>query len=74
MLSNLKAELVRKDIRPEKAVEAVLECTYKTARSKLNGETDFTVPEALKLVNTYFPNEKFKYDFEFLFENSKPND
>lgn len=69
MLSNLKAELVRKDMRPEKAVVAVLGCTYKTAQAKLNGESDFTVPEALKLVSTYFPNEKFKNDFEFLFEN-----
>lgn len=32
MLSNLKAELVRKNLTPEKAIEDVLGCTYKTAK------------------------------------------
>lgn len=68
MLSNLKAELVRKEMHPEKAIEAVLRCTYKTARSKLNGKSDFTVPEAVKIVNCYFPNEKV--DFMQLFADT----
>lgn len=71
MLNNLRAELVRKELNPEKAIIATLGCTWKTANSKLRGESDFTVPEALEVVNAYFPNEKFKYDFEFLFENSR---
>lgn len=67
MLSNLKAELVRKNLVPEKAIEAVLDCTNKTAKAKLNGESDFSLPEAIKVVKCYFPNNEFEY--EFLFAN-----
>lgn len=67
MLNNLKAELVRKNLVPEKAIEEVLGCTYKTARSKLNGNTDFSVAEAFKIVNNFFQNDNFSY--EFLFKN-----
>lgn len=69
MLSNLKAELVRKNLIPDKAIEAVLGCTNKTARAKLNGKSDFSLPEAIKIVSCYFPDSEFKY--EFLFANSK---
>ncbi len=67
MLSNLKAELVRKNLTPEKAIKDVLGCTYKTAKSKLNGDTDFSVTEAFKIVNSFFANDNFSY--EFLFKN-----
>ena len=70
MLNNLRAELIRKNLNPEKAVEQTLGCTYKTAKSKTNGESDFTISEAFKIVNTYFPNGEF--DFSYLFANEKP--
>ena len=67
MLNNLKAELVRKELIPEKAIEAVLGCTNKTAQAKLNGKSDFTLPEAIKIVSCYFPNKEFEYEFLFFF-------
>ena len=67
MLSNLKAELVRKCLVPEKAIEAVLGCTSKTAKAKLDGKSDFSLPEAFKIVSCFFPDGNFEY--EFLFEN-----
>ena len=45
MLNNLRAELVRKGLDPEKAVETVLGCNPKTAKSKTHGITDFSVPD-----------------------------
>lgn len=72
MLNNLKAELVRKNLVPEKAVEAVLGCTSKTAKAKLNGESDFSLPEAIGIVHSFFANDNFSY--EFLFENSDFNE
>ena len=65
MLNNLRAELTRKGLKPEKAIEAVLGCTYKTAKSKLDGVTDFTVPEAIQVMQAYFAQENF--EFEYLF-------
>lgn len=67
MLSNLRAELVRKNFIPEQAVRELLGCTDKTARAKLNGESDFSLPEAIKIMTYYFKNDNFKY--ETLFEN-----
>ena len=67
MLNNLKAELVRKSLVPEKASEAVLGCSPKTAKAKLNGNSEFTLSEAFKVVNSYFSYENFSY--EFLFRN-----
>lgn len=67
MLSNLKAELVRKNLVPEKAVEAAIGCTPKTARAKLSGESDFSLPEAIKIVHCFFLCDDF--DYEFLFAN-----
>lgn len=70
MLSNLKAELVRKNLVPEAAVMAAIGCTDKTARAKLNGASDFTLPEAIKIVNIYFAN--CNYSYEELFANIEP--
>ena len=67
MLSNLKAELVRKNLSPEAAVCSALGCTDKTARAKLSGKSDFTLPEAVKIVRAYFADCNFSY--EELFAN-----
>ena len=68
MLNNLRAELVRKGLDPEKAVETVLGCNPKTAKSKTHGITDFSVPEAVKVANAYFEHDNF--DFLYLFEKA----
>ena len=67
MLSNLRAELTRKNLNPEKAIEQTLGCTYKTASSKLKGDSDFGLTEALKIVDTFFPDDKF--EMKYLFAN-----
>ena len=70
MLSNLKAELVRKNLVPEAAVKNAIGCTDKTARAKLNGDSDFTLTEAITIVNSYFADCNFSY--EELFANIEP--
>ena len=67
VLSNLRAELVRKNLVPEQAIREVLGCTDKTARAKLNGDSDFSLPEAIKIMNIYFKDDGFQY--EILFQN-----
>ena len=69
MLNNLRAEFIRKNLNPEKAVEQTLNCTYKTAKSKTSGESDFSLTEAFKIMHTYFENDGF--DIEYLFANEQ---
>ena len=38
-------------------------CSEKTARNKINGETDFTYPEAEKVRNNLFPGLRMEYLF-----------
>lgn len=65
MLLNLKAEFARKNVDSVKAIIEALDCSEKTARNKLNCETEISVPEAIKIRNKYFQNDNF--DFEYLF-------
>ena len=65
MLNNLKAELVRKKLEPELAVRDALGCCSKTAKAKLKGTRDFTVPEEFKIIDAYFPDDEFPLDYLF---------
>jgi hypothetical protein len=67
MLRNLKGELIKKGQEPLTAIMSAIKCSEKTARNKLNGDTSFTVPEAVKVINSYFSDDGFKTDW--LFEN-----
>ena len=67
MLLNLKAEFVRKGLDPVTSVSSTLNCTDKTARNKLDGKTDFSVPEAISIVNRFF--EKDRFEIAYLFSN-----
>ena len=70
MLNNLRAELARKGYKtPPEAIASALNCTSKTARNKLDGITPVTVPEAVKIVETYFKNDNFT--IEYLFEEAE---
>ena len=42
---------------------AVLGCSEKTARNKLNGGTEFTVGEAVKVRDEMFPDARMEYLF-----------
>lgn len=68
MLLNLKAEFTRKNMDSVKALIDALGCSEKTARNKLNCETEISVPEAIKIRNKYFKNDNF--DFEYLFADT----
>lgn len=63
MLNNLKAEFTRKGMQPYKGVMQALGCSDKTARNKLNGRTPFTIPEAKKIIISYFPEMSIEYLF-----------
>ena len=68
MLRNLLAEIARKKIKHKDVAEAI-GVTEKTLRNKLNGMSDFTVPEARAIKDTFFPD----LDLEYLFANSDDN-
>lgn len=63
MLNNLKGELIKKGLDPVKAIMEAIGCAERTARNKLNGTSDFTVPEAVKIGNKYFENENFPVEY-----------
>jgi hypothetical protein len=62
VLSNVQTALESKRISV-KAFCSFMGFSEKTGYNKLNGFTEFTVPEALRLRNGLLP----EYDFEFLF-------
>jgi hypothetical protein len=65
MLRNLKGEIIKKGGNPVVAIMDALGCSEKTARNKLNGNSSFTVPEAIKVVNLYFKSDRFEYAWLF---------
>lgn len=62
-MKNLKAEMVRFGIS-NSDIQSLLKCSAKTATNKLNGKTDFTVPEAFKIRKKFFPSLTLEYLFE----------
>lgn len=54
MLRNLKAEMVRRGLDIADIAKTIKK-SERTARAKLNGETDFTVTEALNIRDAHFP-------------------
>lgn len=54
MYPNLNAEIARHGIKTKDIVK-VLGISEKSVRNKLNGKTQFTIPEALKIRNKLFP-------------------
>lgn len=66
---NLRKELNAKGISV-KDYSAFLGVAEKTARNKLNGQTEFTVNEAIKTASFMFP----EYDLKYLFgDNATPD-
>lgn len=69
MTANLVAELVKKGVPPTKVateVSKTIGVTEKTARNKISGTTEFTVPEAVKINDVWFGGEQ---SLAYLFEN-----
>lgn len=65
MLLNLKAEFVRKGLDPISSISSAINCSDKTARNKIDGKTDFTVPEAIAIVNKFFQSDNFEIAYLF---------
>lgn len=61
-MKNLNAEMTRYGIT-NSDIQLLLGCSARTVTNKISGETDFTVPEALKIRNTFFPSLRVEYLF-----------
>lgn len=61
-MRNLRAEMERYGVTVTD-IQKNLGCSEKTVRNKINGETDFTLPEAFKIKNEFFKG----YTLEYLF-------
>lgn len=61
-MRNLEAEMKRYGISTYD-IQRILMCTDRTVKNKLTGESVFTVPEAFKIRDTYFPGMRIEYLF-----------
>ena len=61
-MQNLMAEMTRNNVRISD-IQNLLGCTEKTVRNKLNGKTEFSVNEAMRIRDTYFPGLRVEYLF-----------
>lgn len=59
-MKNLEAEMKRNGVT-NADIQKVLGVSERTVRNKINGDTDFTYPEAKKLRDTLFPNCRMEY-------------
>jgi plasmid maintenance system antidote protein VapI len=62
MYPNLEMEMMRKSIT-HKALARIIGVSDKTMQNKMHGETAFTLPEALAILEL-FPEFKLSYLFE----------
>ena len=63
MYRNLEAEIVRAGYTKKEVAEK-LDYRLGTFYSKLNGDTKFTLDEALKIRNEFFPEMEIEYLFK----------
>lgn len=63
MLSNLVAEIARNKVSRYKIAE-VLEVSYGTVNQKINGNYEFSVGEAKKIQEKFFPDLTIEYLFD----------
>lgn len=61
-MRNLQSEMKRNGIS-NSDIKNLLKCSDRTVTNKLTGETDFTIPEALKIHKTFFPELRLEYLF-----------
>ena len=61
-MSNLAAEMARNGIS-NADLQSVLGCTDKTVRNKMAGATEFSVGEAMRIRDTFFPGLRIEYLF-----------
>lgn len=61
-MKNLSAEMVRFGVTYAD-IKELLSCSDKTAWNKVNGITEFSVQEATKIRDTFFPGMRLEYLF-----------
>lgn len=61
-MKNLLAEMIRAGVQISD-IEKLLECTNRTVKNKLDSKTEFSVNEALKIRNAFFPGMRIDYLF-----------
>lgn len=61
-MRNLSAEMVRYGVS-NTDIQALLSCSDKTVRNKLSGATEFSVDEATKIRDKFFPSLRIEYLF-----------
>ena len=64
MLRNLKSEMLRREVSTKQLMELLQVRRTTTIYDKLNGKYPFTFDEALKIKETYFPDESLEYLFK----------
>ena len=62
VMKNLSAEMARYGVS-NNDIQTLLSCTDKTVRNKLNGVSEFSVGEALKIRDVFFPGLRIEYLF-----------
>lgn len=63
MYKNLEAELARNSIS-KKEISIILGRAYTTTLSRFNGNSDFSIQEALLIKKELFPDKTLEYLFE----------
>ena len=61
-MKNLSAEMARFGVK-NADIRALLDCTDKTVANKMDGVTKFSVDEAFKIRDTFFPGLRIEYLF-----------
>ncbi|MBQ6274435.1 MAG: XRE family transcriptional regulator [Oscillospiraceae bacterium] len=61
-MSNLAAEMARYGVSAAD-IQNVLGCTDKTVKNKMTGATEFSVGEAMKIREAFFPGMRLEYLF-----------
>lgn len=61
-MKNLSAEMARYGIK-NADIANLLSCSEKAVQNKISGITNFWVPEAMKIRDTFFPGMRLEYLF-----------
>lgn len=61
-MKNLAAEMVRNGVSV-RDIQQIISCTERTVHNKLDGITDFSVTEAIRIRDAYFPGMRLAYLF-----------
>ena len=61
-MRNLSAEMARFGVT-NSDIQTALECSSKTVTNKLNAATEFSVSEAIKIRDMFFPGLRIEYLF-----------